>query len=141
MWEAGGWGPGVQAAEPEIVPPLAQGASELQQAGANAAPVVSVERFLPDHLPRIVREYLVNVDGRYEVIPLLAGVSPGGRHIAVTSGGVGHNSVPSASIRGALVEEGQLGAVGNHLPSHRQPVVAVQLPAQHGGEVGGEHEE
>ena len=51
MWEVGGRGPGIKAVEPEIVPPLAKGASELQQAGAAAVPVVSSERLLPDRLP------------------------------------------------------------------------------------------
>ena len=107
MWEVGGRGSGVKAAEPEIVPPLVKGAAELQQASADAAPVVSVERVLPDRLPCVVREYPVIVEGRYEVNPLRPEVSLGGRHIGVTSGGVGHKSVPPASICGSPVEEGQ----------------------------------
>ena len=34
--EVGGQGPGVEGAEPQSVPPLANGVSELEQAGANA---------------------------------------------------------------------------------------------------------
>ena len=37
--------------------------------------------------------------------------------------------------------EGQQGAVGDRLPSHLWPVVAVQLPVQRSGEVSGGHEE
>ena len=53
---------------------------------------------------------------------------------------MGYKSVPSAAICVAPVEEGQQGAVGEHLPSHPQPVAAVQLTAQRDGEVGGELE-
>ena len=80
-------------------------------------------------------------EGRYGVIPLRAGVSLGGRHIGVTSGAVGHKSVRPASICGAPEEEDQQGVVCNRLPSHLEPVVAVQLPAQRGGKVPEEHEE
>ena len=90
MWEVGGGGPGAEAAEPEIVPLLARGALELQQAGADTVPVVFVERFLPDRLPRVVREYPVVVEGCFEIIPLRAWVPLGGRHRGVTPGGVGH---------------------------------------------------
>ena len=141
VWEVGGLGPGIEAAEPEIVPPLAKGASELLQVGTDAAPVVSAERSLPDRLPCVGGEYPVVMQGRYEVNPLRAGVSLGGRHIGVTSDEVGHKSVPSASLCDAPVGEGQQGVVCNHLPSHLHPVVAVQLSAQRGGGVGGEHEE
>ena len=65
----------------------------------------------------------------------------GGRHIRVAPGEVGHKSVPSAHVRDDPVEKGQQGAVRNCLPTYPQPVAAVQLPAQHGGDVGGEHEE
>ena len=68
-------------------------------------------------------------------------MSLGGRHKGVTSGDLGHKSVPRASICGALVEEGQQAAVCDPLSSHLPPVVAVQLPAQCGSEVGAEHEE
>ena len=47
----------MEAAEPEIVPQWAKGASELRQASADAAPVVSAERLLPDRLPSVVGEY------------------------------------------------------------------------------------
>ena len=41
-------------AEPEVVPPLSQGVLDLQQAGADAAPVVPAER-LPQDLPWLAR--------------------------------------------------------------------------------------
>ena len=108
----------VKAAEPEIVPALAKGVSELQQAGANPSPVVSGERFLSGCLPLVVRGYAAVVEGRFKVIPVRVGLSLRGRHIGVASGEVAHKSVPSASIRGAPVEEGRQDAVGNHLSSH-----------------------
>ena len=141
MWEVGGRGPGVEAAEPKIIPSPEEGVSELQQAGADAAPVVSAERLLLDRLPRIIGEYPVGVEGRYEVTAFRAGVPLGGRHIGVTPGEVWYESIPPASIRVAPVEKDQQGAVSDHLPSHPQPVVAVHLTAQRNGEVGGEHEE
>ena len=52
--EVAGRGPAVEAREPEIVPALAKGASELQQVGVDTAPVVPTERFLSDHLPCVV---------------------------------------------------------------------------------------
>ena len=78
MWEVGGRRPGAVTAEPEFVPPLAEGVPELQQAGADAAPVVPAERFLPDLLPRVVGENPVVVEGGDEVIPRQAGVPLGG---------------------------------------------------------------
>ena len=80
------------------------------------------------------------VEGRYEVIPLQAGVSLGRCHLGVTPGEVEHKSVPPASIGGAPVEVGQEGTVRDHLPFHLQPVAAVQPPAHRGSEVGGERE-
>ena len=107
LWEVGGQGPGMEAAEPEIVRPLAKGASELPQVGAEVALVVSAERFLSDRLPCVVGDYPVVAEGRYEVIPIWVGVSLPARHIGVTSGEFGHKSVPSASICAAPVDEGQ----------------------------------
>ena len=78
MWEVGGRQPGAETAEPEVFPPVAEGVPELQQAGADAAPVVPAERLLPDLLPRVVREDPVVVEGGDEVIPRRAGVSRGG---------------------------------------------------------------
>ena len=76
------------------------------------------------------------------VIPRWAGAPPGrGRHICVAPGEEGHKCIPPAPLRGVPVEEGQHGAVRGRLPAHPQPVTAVQLPAQRGGEVVGEHEE
>ena len=80
---------------------------KLQEAGADAAPVVSVERFLLDRLPCVVKEYPVVGEGRYAVIPLRAGVSLGGPYKGVTPGELGHKSVQQGSICGAPVEEGQ----------------------------------
>ena len=57
MWEVGGRGPGVEAAKPEVVPSLAKGAPEFQQAGTDTAQSVPTERFLPNRLPRVVREF------------------------------------------------------------------------------------
>ena len=76
-WQVcGRWGgqqPGAETAEPEVVPPLAEGVPELQQADADTAPVIPAERLLPDLLPRVVRG-----DGGDEVIPRRAGMSLGG---------------------------------------------------------------
>ena len=140
-WEVGGRGPGVEAGKPEVVPPLVKGAPQFQQAGADTAPVVPIERFLPDRLPRVVREYPVVVEGRYEVSPRRAGVPLGGRAIGVMPGEVGHKSVPPAPVCGVLVEVGQQGAVRDRLQAHPQPAAAVQLPAQRGGKVCWEHQE
>ena len=137
----GGLGPGIEEAVPGIIPPLAKGALELQQAAADAAPVVSVERFLPDRLPCVVGDWPVVVEGRYEISPLRAGLPLDGRHIGVTLSEFGHKNLPSAIICGAPVKVGQQGALCNRLLSRLQPVVAVQLPAQRSGEVSGEHEE
>ena len=75
--EVGGQGPGVEAAEPEILQLLAKGVPEIQQAGADAAPVISTKQFSPDRLPCVVREYPVVVEGCYEVIPRRAVVPLG----------------------------------------------------------------
>ena len=78
VWEVGGRRPRAETAEPDVVPPLAEGVPELQQAGADAAAVVPAERLLPDLLPPVVGEDPVVVEGGDEVIPRRAGVSPGG---------------------------------------------------------------
>ena len=67
--EIRGWGPGVEAAEPRVVPSLAKRSFELQQAGTDAALVVSVERFLPDGLPRVQSKISIpeiNCDCRFQ---------------------------------------------------------------------------
>ena len=69
MWEVGGRRPGAKTAEPEVVPPLAKGVPELQQAGAGAAPVVPADCLLPDLLLRVVGENPVVMEGGDEVIP------------------------------------------------------------------------
>ena len=108
MWEVGGRRPGAGTAEPEVVPPLAKGVRELQQAGANEASVVPGERLLPDPRPRVVEEYPVCLEGCDEVMPRRARVPPGGvRHIRVVPGEVEHKGAPLAPVREVLVEEGQ----------------------------------
>ena len=68
------------------------------------------------------------------------GCRAGGRHIDVTPGEVGHKTVRPAPVCGALVEEGQQGAIRDLFPPHLQPAAAVRIPGQRGGEVGGEHD-
>ena len=65
-------------AEPEVVPPLSEGVPDLQQAGADAAPVVPAERSPLDFPPRVVGENPVVVEGGDEVVQRQAGVPPGG---------------------------------------------------------------
>ena len=60
-------------AEPEVVPPLSEGVPYLQQAGADAAPVVLLD--LP---PRVVGENPVVVEGGDEVVPRRAEMPLGG---------------------------------------------------------------
>ena len=108
MWEAGGRRPGAETAEPGVVLPLAEGVPELQQAGADAAPVVPAERLLPDLLPRVVGETPVVVEGGDEVIPRRAGVPRwGGCHIHVAPPEVARQRGPLALVRDVLVKEGQ----------------------------------
>ena len=92
----------------EGVPTLAEGVLELQQAGADTAPVVPAERLLPDLLPRVVGEKPVVVEGGDEVIPRRSGVPPGGGcHIHVAPSEEGHQRAPLALVRGVPVEEAQ----------------------------------
>ena len=129
-------------AEPEVVPPLSEGVPDLQQAGADAAPVVPAKRLPLDLPPRVVGEDPVVVEGGDEVVPRRAGVPLGGGcHVQVAPGEVGRQRIPSAPVRGVLVEEGQQGAVRDCLPFNSQPFAAVQLLAQRSCNVGGEHEE
>ena len=65
----------------------------------------------------------------------------GGCHVHVALGEVGRQRIPSAPVRGVSGEEGQQGAIRDCLPTHPQPFAAVQLLAQRGCNVGGEHEE
>ena len=89
-------------------PTSGRGLPELQQAVADAAPVVPAERLLPDLLPRVVGENPVVVEGGDEVIPRRAGVPLGeGCHIHVAPGEVGHQRAPLALARGVPLEEGQ----------------------------------
>ena len=129
-------------AEPEVVPPLSEGVPDLQQAGADTAPVVPAKRLPLDLPPRVVGENPVVVEGGDEVVPRRAGVPLGGGcHVHVVPGEVGRQRIPLAPVGGAWVEEGQQGAVRDCLPSHSQSFAAVQLLAQRGCNVGGEHEE
>ena len=82
------------------------------------------------------------VEGGDEVVPRRAGVPLGGGcHVHVAPSEVGRQRIPSAPVLGILVEEGQQGAIRDCLPSHSQPFAGVQLLAQRGCNVGGEHEE
>ena len=106
--EVGGRRPRVEMAEPEVVPPLSEGVPDLQQAGADAAPVVLAKRLPLDLLPRVAGEDPVVVEGGDEVVPRRAGVPLGGaRHVHVAPGEVGRQRVPLAPVRGVPVEEGQ----------------------------------
>ena len=126
VWEVGGRRPRVEMAEPEVVPPLSEGVPDLQQAGADAAPVVLAKRLPLDFLPRVVGEDPVVVEGGDEVVSRRAGVPLGGaRHVHVAPGEVGHQRIPLAPVRGVSVEEGQQGAVRDCLPPHAQPFAAV----------------
>ena len=108
MWWVGGRQPGAQTAESEVVPPVVEGVLDLQQAGADAAPVVCAERLLPDLLPRVAREDPVVVGGSDEVIPRWARLPRGwGCHIHVAPGEQGRQRAPLALVRGVPVEEGQ----------------------------------
>ena len=109
-------------AEPEVVPPLSEGVPDLQQAGADAAPVVPAERLPLDLPPRVVGENPVVVEGGDEVVPRRAGVPLGGGcHVHVAPGEVGRQRIPLAPVLGVSVEEGQQGAIRDCLPSHSQP--------------------
>ena len=116
-------------AEPEVVPPLSEGVPDLQQAGADAAPVVLAKRLPLDLLPTVIGEDPVVVEGGDEVVPRRAGVPLGWAcHVHVGPGEVGRQRIPSAPVRGVSVEEGQQGAVRDCLTSHSRPFAAVQLP-------------
>ena len=65
-------------AEPEVVPPLSEGVLDLQQAVADAAPVVPAERLPLDLPPSVVGGNPVVVEGGDEVVPRRAGVPLGG---------------------------------------------------------------
>ena len=89
-------------AEPEVVPPLSEGVPDLQQAGADAAPVFPDERLPLDLPPRVV------VEGGDEVVPSRAGLPLGGGcHVHVAPGEVGRQHISLAPVCGVLVEEGQ----------------------------------
>ena len=113
-------------AEPEVVPPPSEGVPDLQQAGADAAPVVLAKRLPLDLLPRVVGEDPVVVEEGDEVVSRQAGVPLGGAcHVHVAPGEVGRQRIPPAPVRGVSLEEGQQGAVRDCLPSHSQPLAAI----------------
>ena len=86
-------------AEPEVVPPLSEGVPDLQQAGADAAPVVPAERLLPDLPTRVVGENPVVVEGGDEVVPRRAGVPLGGGcHVHVAPSEVGRQRILLAPV-------------------------------------------
>ena len=78
VWEVGGWQPRAETAEPEVVSPLSEGVPDLQQARADAAPVVPAERLPLDLPPHVVRENPVVVEDGDEVVPRRVGVPLGG---------------------------------------------------------------
>ena len=90
-------------AEPEVVPPLAKGVPEFQQAGKDTASVVPTESFLPYRLPRVFREDAVVLEGCDEVIRRRAGMPPGGVIIylrgPVMWGASASHRHPSAALR------------------------------------------
>ena len=95
-------------AEPEVIPPLPEGAPDLQQACADAAPVVPAECLPLDLPPRVVGENPLVVEGGDEVVPRWAGVPLGGCcHVHVAPGEVGRQRISLAPVRGVPVEEGQ----------------------------------
>ena len=95
-------------AEPEVVPTLSEGVLDLQQAGADAAPVVPAERLPLDLPPRVVGENPVVVEGGDEVVPRRVGVPLGGGcQVHVAPGEAGRQRIPLASVCGVPVEEGQ----------------------------------
>ena len=65
-------------AEPEVVPPLSEEVPDLQQAGADATPVVPAERLPLDLPPRVVGENPLVAEGGDEVVPRPGGGAPGG---------------------------------------------------------------
>ena len=106
--EVGGRRSRVQMAEPEVVPPLLEGVPDLQQAGADAVPVVPAERLPLDLPPRVVGENPVVLEGGDEVVPRREGVPLGGGcHVHVAPGEVGRQRIPLATVCGVPVEEGQ----------------------------------
>ena len=72
-------------AEPEVVPPLSEGVPDVQQAGADTAPVVPAERLPLDLPPRVVGENPMVAEGGDEVVPRRAGV-PLGEGLPCTRG-------------------------------------------------------
>ena len=113
-------------AEPKVLPPLSEGVSDLQQAGADAAPLVPAKRLPLDPPPRVVREDPVVVEGGDEVVPSRARVPLGGGcHVHLAPGEVGRQRIPSAPVRGVSVEEGQQGAVRDCLPSLFRPISSL----------------
>ena len=95
-------------AEQEVIPPLSEGVPDLQQAGAEAAPVVPAERLPLDVPPRVVGENPVVVEGGDGIVPRRAGLPLGrGCHVHVAPGEVGRQCIPLAPVCGVPVEEGQ----------------------------------
>ena len=104
VWEVGGPRPRAEMAEPEVAPPLSEGFPDLQQAGADAEPVLPAERLPLDLLPRVVGENPLVVEGGDEVLPRWAGVPSGqGCHLHVAPAEVGRQHIPVALVRGVPV--------------------------------------
>ena len=95
-------------AEPEVVRPLSEGVPDLQQAVADAAPVVPAERLPLDLPPHVVRENPVVVEGGDEVVPRRAGMPLGrGCHVHAAPSNLGRQRIPLAPVCAVPVEEGQ----------------------------------
>ena len=89
-------------------PTSEEGDPDLQQAGADTAPVVPAERPPLDLPPRVVGENPVVVEGGDEVVPRRAVVPLGGGcHIHVAPGEEGRQRIPLAPVCVVPVEEGQ----------------------------------
>ena len=109
-------------AESEVVPPLSEGVQDLQQAGADAAPVVplSVFRSTSGHVS--------------------SGRIPWSWKAAMRSSHAGRGR-PWGGIVIYTWRPVRWGASVSHCRPHLQPFAAVQLLAQRGCKVGGKHEE
>ena len=108
MWEVGGRRPRAEMAEPEVVPLLSEGVPDLQQAGADAAPVIPAERLPLDLPPRVVGRIPWSWKAAMRLSHARRGCPwGGGCHIHVAPGEVGRQYISLALVRGVPVEEGQ----------------------------------
>ena len=99
MRKVGSWGPGVEPAEPDIIPAPTKGVFKLAQAGANGALPVAVEHL--DHVPPIDGNFPMVMECSNNIIPFRSGVHRAGRHIcvvAVEMGPEGSRTMPTGLI-------------------------------------------